>query len=143
MANRIPLIVDSSTLNIKELPVGDSLELANSSLINVATTTVKVNSLGLISTNTALDVGADNFFVGTANDNVVFSFTGTQGNGVGESFVLQLANGGNYTITWPATVYWPSATAPTLSTGNTDVLIFITVNGGSTWHGASQLAYTA
>ena len=36
MANRIPLVVDTSDGNkIKELPIGDNLDLANSSLIGV------------------------------------------------------------------------------------------------------------
>lgn len=32
MANRIPLIVNSSALQIQELPAGDTLDLANCSL---------------------------------------------------------------------------------------------------------------
>ena len=36
MANRFPLIVDSSALQIKELPAGDNLGLANSSIVNAS-----------------------------------------------------------------------------------------------------------
>ena len=40
MADRIPLIVDTSDGNkIKELPVGDNLDLSNSSLVNVTSVT--------------------------------------------------------------------------------------------------------
>jgi hypothetical protein len=41
------------------------------------------------------------------------------------------------TITWPAAVAWPSATAPTLSTtsGDVDIFTFTTFNGGTTWYG--------
>jgi hypothetical protein len=38
-------------------------------------------------------------------------------------------------ITWPASVDWPSATAPTLTASGTDVLVFITCDGGTTWYG--------
>jgi len=47
MANRIPLVVDTSDGNkIKELPIGDNLDLANSSLIGVNNITATSVSLG-------------------------------------------------------------------------------------------------
>ena len=39
MANRVPLIVDTSTLQIKELPAGDSLDLTNSGIVNAGVIT--------------------------------------------------------------------------------------------------------
>tara|TARA_R110000868_G_scaffold59670_1_gene183120 strand:- start:192 stop:431 length:240 start_codon:yes stop_codon:yes gene_type:complete len=36
MANRFPLVVDSSNLNIKELPSGDNLDLTGSAIVNGA-----------------------------------------------------------------------------------------------------------
>jgi hypothetical protein len=40
-----------------------------------------------------------------------------------------------YTITWPASVKWPSGTAPTLTSTNlkSDIIILTTVDGGTTW----------
>ena len=35
MANRFPLVVDSSALQIKEIPANDNLDLANNSIVNV------------------------------------------------------------------------------------------------------------
>ena len=43
MANRVPLIVDSSALQIKELPASDNLDLANSSIVNVVDITASGN----------------------------------------------------------------------------------------------------
>ena len=43
MANRFPLIVDSSALQIKELPASDNLDLANSSIVNVVDITANGN----------------------------------------------------------------------------------------------------
>ena len=43
MANRFPLIVDSSALQIKELPASDNLDLANSSIVNVVDITASGN----------------------------------------------------------------------------------------------------
>jgi len=39
MANRIPLIVDSSTQQIKELPANDNLDLTSSSIVGVTSVT--------------------------------------------------------------------------------------------------------
>ena len=49
MTNRIPLIVNSSTAQLQELPSGDALDLANSSIVNA----IAANSLA-ISGNTTV-----------------------------------------------------------------------------------------
>ena len=40
-------------------------------------------------------------------------------------------------ITWPNTVDWPAATAPTLTSTNNgvDVFVFLTIDGGTIWYG--------
>jgi len=43
MANRFPLIVDSSALQIKEIPANDNLDLANNSIVNVVDITATGN----------------------------------------------------------------------------------------------------
>lgn len=45
-------------------------------------------------------------------------------------------------ITWPATVQWPSATAPTLTTGKTHLFVFVTDDAGTRWRGVSSVDYT-
>ena len=50
-------------------------------------------------------------------------------------FTLILTNGGSQTVTWPASVVWPAATAPTLTAAGVDKLVFETVDGGTTWTG--------
>jgi len=55
-------------------------------------------------------------------------------------FVLFLTNGGSQTVTWPGTVDWPAATAPTLSSSGVDIIVFQTIDGGTIWHG--QIAST-
>ena len=51
------------------------------------------------------------------------------------SFSLVLTNGGSQTVNWPGSVDWASATAPTLTSSGVDILVFITVDGGTIWHG--------
>lgn len=72
MANRFPLIVDSSALQIKELPASDNLDLANSSIVNVVDITAtgnvtiggtltyedvqNIDSLGIVTARTGIRV---------------------------------------------------------------------------------------
>jgi len=50
-------------------------------------------------------------------------------------FTLFLTNGGSQTVNWPAAVDWAGASAPTLTTSGLDILVFITTDGGTIWHG--------
>ena len=50
-------------------------------------------------------------------------------------FTLFLVNGGSQTVNWPASVDWPGGTAPTLTTTGIDILVFTTIDGGTTWYG--------
>ena len=43
MANRFPLVVDSSALQIKEIPNGDNLDLTGNSIVNVVDITASGN----------------------------------------------------------------------------------------------------
>lgn len=57
------------------------------------------------------------------------------------------ANGTGYTIAWPTSFKWPGGTAPTITTtsGRSDMFVFYTNNGGTTWYAmtASQNFVTA
>jgi len=50
-------------------------------------------------------------------------------------FTLFLTNGGSQTVNWPASVDWAGGTAPTLTSSGLDILVFITTDGGTIWHG--------
>ena len=51
--------------------------------------------------------------------------------------VVQDSGASGYTITWPTSVDWPSATAPTLTAtaSAVDQFVFYTYTGGTTWYG--------
>jgi len=54
------------------------------------------------------------------------------------SFTLQfVANGTAYAVTWPASVRWGGAGAPTITTTNNkiDTFTFVTHDGGTNWFG--------
>ena len=114
----------------------------------IANTTLDVyggaamNVVTLATTSNTVNVALANYFISTPAGTSTWIFTGVPVSR-DSSFVLQLANGGSYTVTWPSSVRWPANTAPTLSTNGVDVLIFSTVNTGTTWRGSSLIGYTA
>ena len=48
--------------------------------------------------------------------------------------IAQDSQSSGYSVTWPTGTVWPTATPPTLSAG-TDVFVFFTNDGGTTWYG--------
>lgn len=81
---------------------------------------------------------ATNFSLTLGHNVTTFNFSNPASSGQTTSFTLRVVQGaGPFTITWPATVDWAAATAPTLSTGsgNVDIFVFMTSDGGTTWYG--------
>ncbi len=74
----------------------------------------------------------------TLNANCTFTFTGATSGVVAEMILELLQDGtGSRIVTWPGSVVWPGGSAPTLTTtaGATDILLFESRDGGTTWFG--------
>jgi hypothetical protein len=89
---------------------------------------------------TTVDCEAGNAFSHTLTENTTFTFSNPPASGTAYSFsieIIQDASASGYTVTWPSSVDWPSATAPTLTATASakDVFIFTTRDGGTTWYG--------
>jgi len=82
-----------------------------------------------------IDCNAGAFFTKTITANTTFTVSNVPTAGNVPSFVLELTNGGAFTITWWAGVRWPAGVAPALSASGVDVLGFYTLDGGTTWRG--------
>lgn len=82
-----------------------------------------------------IDLEDGNVHSATQDEAVTFTFSNPIGTGNSSSFTLLLVNGGAFAVTWPSSVDWPSATAPTLTASGTDILVFTTIDGGTIWHG--------
>ncbi len=92
------------------------------------------------STAYTVDLTASNVLKITMTGNCTFTFSNPPASGTAGSFTLILIQDGtgSRTATWPAAVKWAGGTAPTLTTTattGTDILTFITVDGGTTWYG--------
>ena len=90
-----------------------------------------------------IDMSLANEFALTLTGNTTFSFINPASSGLTSSFTLFLVQGGSgsYTATWPVSVKFPNGSTPTLATtvGKTDVLAFITYNGGTSYFGSLSL----
>ena len=85
-----------------------------------------------------LDCSSGNVFAVSLNANITtLSFTNVPSSGTAYGLTLALtADGTARTVTWGASVKWPSGTAPTLTSTNAkvDTFILYTHDGGTTWY---------
>ena len=77
-------------------------------------------------------------FTHTLTENVTYTFSNPAASGKVSAFSLKVTQDSTArTITWPGSVDWAAATAPTLTTtsGGVDVFVFVTYDGGTTYYG--------
>lgn len=98
-----------------------------------------VNALGNITGATTVNLEVGNYVTATCTGNITWTFSNPATSGSGCGFIMVLTNGGAFTQTWPAAVDWPYGVAPTLTASGTDVLVFITNDGGTTWRGTISM----
>ena len=124
------------------------LNVANSALTNVSVDfvgklatqpklkhySVEGSALGVTSGNVTLNLASANFYSATTNANATWIFANASSANTLSGVVLALSNGGAYTQTW-SNVAWSANTAPTLTTSGLDLLVFVSYDAGSTWHG--------
>jgi len=81
-----------------------------------------------------------NSFSHTLTENTTFTFSNPPATGTSYGFTLKIvqdAGASGFTVTWPTSVDYAGATAPTLTAtaSAVDVLVFYTHDGGTTWYG--------
>jgi hypothetical protein len=96
------------------------------------------NALGDLAGGTDdIDLTAGNVVTATVSTSTeTFTFSNPTASDEGCSFTLILTNGGSQTVNWPASVDWAGGEAPSLTASGVDILVFLTVDGGTIWHGA-------
>jgi len=94
------------------------------------------NALGSAGGTRAIDLNSGNSISATVSSSTnTFTFSNPTASDELCGFTLTLTNGGSQTVNWPASVDWAAATAPTLTSSGVDVLVFYTIDGGTTWYG--------
>jgi hypothetical protein len=100
-----------------------------------------VNALGNTGVAATIDLSSGTFVTATLTGNCTFTFSNPTAGA--STFTLVLTNDGTAgrSITWPASVKWPNASAPvrTTTASKTDVYTFFTYDSGSTWWGTLSL----
>lgn len=99
------------------------------------TTGLSRRALGSINSNTTVDWSIGSYTTATIAGSLTFTFSNPAPAGKACVAYLELTNGGSAVITWPVSVTWAGATAPTLRTSGVDLLRFYTHDGGSSWFG--------
>ena len=79
-------------------------------------------------------------FTHTLTENVTYTFSNPASSGKASAFTLKVvqdSGASGYTITWPSSVDWAAATAPTLTAtaSAVDYFVFITTDGGTNYYG--------
>jgi hypothetical protein len=89
---------------------------------------------------TTVDCEAGNTFSHTLTENTTFTFSNPPATGTGYTMTIEIvqdAGASGYIVTWPTSVDFPAATAPTLTAtaSAVDVFVFTTRDGGTNWYG--------
>jgi hypothetical protein len=87
---------------------------------------------------TTIDLDTGTNFSHTLTENTTFTFSNPAASGKVSAFSLKVTQDTTArTITWPSSVDWAAATAPTLTAtaSGVDYFVFITHDGGTTWYG--------
>ena len=122
----------------------DALPAASS--IGGVLTSVELKNYAETQTSPTISAGAltlnlangNTFTVSLNADITTLSITNVPTGSKAVSFTLLFtADGTARTVTWPASVKWPNATTPTLTStaGQVDIYTFLSVDNGTTWYG--------
>ena len=97
-------------------------------------------STALSGTSVTVNLRDGDNFTHTLSGNTTYTFSNPAASGKVSAFTLKIvqdASASGFTVTWPAAVDWPAATAPTLTAtaSAVDYFVFITHDGGTNWYG--------
>jgi len=89
---------------------------------------------------TTVSCEAGNTFSHVLTENTTFTFSNPPASGTAYAMsieIIQDASASGFSVTWPSSVDWPAATAPTLTATASakDVFVFTTRDAGVTWYG--------
>lgn len=83
-----------------------------------------------------VDLSTGSYFTKTLSANTTFTFSNPPASGKATGFALEVTGASTYTIAWPSSVKWSGATAPDApASGEKDVYVFVTTDGGTTYYG--------
>lgn len=129
------LITSSALTNYALLNATNSFGFNEQYQMKIKDYSEAVSALGSVSGATAMNMQNGNVFSATITGVTTFSVTNVPASGTCASISLILTNGGSSTVNWMTGTKWPTGIAPTLTVAGIDILVFFTVDAGTTWYG--------
>jgi len=130
--------IDGTAIGANSASTGEFTTLVASSIETTGGFTEDAEAITSSSNAATLDLSTATNFTHTLTENVTYTFSNPASSGKASAFTLKVVQDStDRTITWPASVDWAAATAPTLSSGSgaVDYFVFITTDGGTTYYG--------
>ena len=111
---------------------------------NLIAESYQESSVDLTGTSPVIDCATGNVFTLTTSGTTAFQAAiNVPASGTGYGFMLKLTAGGTHTVDYSllgTNVYFAGGTAPDApASGETDILVFTTIDGGTTWYGALSI----
>ena len=120
--------------NVDSIKRGDNSEYSSRVDTSVLFNGPMRSQASLCSTG-VLDLSLSNYFVCNCTGNQTFSFTNVPTDADVISLVVEFHNAGSHVLTFPSNVKWGGGALPTFTAGASDLVGFVTTDGGSTWRG--------
>ena len=129
--------VDVSTLGLTE--ASKAVTADSNGVVSFDNGTIEESTSVSSSSGAAtINLRDGNVFEHDLTENVTYTFSNPASSGRASAFILKVIQDSTArSITWPNSVDWASATAPTITTTNNgvDVFGFLTIDGGTTYYG--------
>lgn len=127
--------LDTSKVDVAETRSA-TINMADNELIRPVFTDYSETKAVMAANDVDLTLG--NVQTKTITTDATLTFSNPPVSGSAGGFTLILTNGGSSVVTWPTSVDWPTATAPALTAAGTDIIVFTTIDGGTTWYGVAS-----
>jgi hypothetical protein len=129
--------VDVSTLGLTE--ASKAVTADSNGVVSFDNGTIEESTSVSSSSGAAtINLRDGNVFEHDLTENVTYTFSNPASSGRASAFILKVIQDSTArSITWPNSVDWAAATAPTITTTNNgvDVFGFLTIDGGTTYYG--------
>ena len=113
-----------------QLAINDQLTTNGTILMNGP-----IRSQAALCSNGTLDLAVSNYWVCNCTGAMTFNFTNVPTDADVISLVVELHDAGSHILTFPASVKWGGGGVPTFTPSSSDLIGFITTDGGNNWRG--------
>ena len=134
------LDLGTSLLKFKDAHLSGTAYLTKSTVNEIQSKAALGTSVAASGLTPSLDCATGDVFTLTTAGSTTFTFDYSSVTlTTDETYMMAviLTAGGTHAVAWPAAVIWPEGSTPDVpASGETDVLLFLTIDGGTTWYGA-------